>query len=101
MLIDHLVYAVPDLRAAVADVEERLGVRARDGGRHTGLGTRNALLALGSQTYLEIISADPDQPEPGRARPFGIDGLSRSRLAGWALACDDINAGVAPGRRRG
>ena len=28
MLIDHLVYAAPDLAAAVADLEERFGVRA-------------------------------------------------------------------------
>jgi hypothetical protein len=101
MLIDHLVYAAPDLGAAVADLEERLGVRARDGGRHTGLGTRNALLSLGPVTYLEIIAADPGQPRPAMPRPFGIDGISASRLAGWALACDDIDATVARGRRDG
>jgi catechol 2,3-dioxygenase-like lactoylglutathione lyase family enzyme len=101
MLIDHLVYAVPDLRAAVADVEERLGVRALDGGRHTGLGTHNALLALAPATYLEIIAADPGQPQPSAPRPFGIDGISHSGLAGWALACDDIDATVARARRDG
>lgn len=101
MLIDHLVYAVPDLRAAVADVEERLGVRAQDGGRHTGLGTHNALLALAPATYLEIIAADPGQPQPAMPRPFGIDGISRSGLVGWALACDDIDATVARARRDG
>ncbi len=101
MLIDHLVYAVPDLRAAVDDVEERLGVRAQDGGRHTGLGTHNALLALGPETYLEIIAADPGQPRPAGPRPFGIDGISRSRLVSWALACDDIAAMVARARRDG
>ena len=44
MLIDHLVYAVPDLAAAVAEAEERFGVRPQAGGQHIGLGTRNALL---------------------------------------------------------
>jgi hypothetical protein len=101
MLIDHLVYAVSDLRAAVADVEERLGVRARDGGRHTGLGTHNAILALAPATYLEIIAADPSQPQPAMPRSFGIDGISHSRLAGWALACDDIDAAVTRARRGG
>jgi hypothetical protein len=101
MLIDHLIYAAPDLRAAVADVEERLGVRALDGGRHTGLGTHNALLALAPQTYLEIIAADPGQPQPSMPRPFDIDGISHSGLAGWALACDDIDATVARARRNG
>jgi glyoxalase-like protein len=101
VLIDHLVYAVPSLPEAVADVEERFGVRAQAGGRHIGLGTHNALLALGDQTYLEIIAADPGQPEPSRPRPFGVDNISHGRLTAWALACDDIDAAVAAARSRG
>lgn len=101
MLIDHLVYAAPDLATAIAEVEERFGVRAQAGGKHTGLGTHNALLALGPQTYLEIIAPDPEQPEPAARRPFGVDGLTHGRLAGWALSCDDIDAAVAQARSRG
>jgi hypothetical protein len=101
MLIDHLVYAAPDLAAAVTDVEERFGVRARAGGRHIGLGTHNALLALGAQTYLEIIAPDPGQPEPPVPRPFGVDGVSRGGLVSWALARDDIDAAVAWARSHG
>jgi hypothetical protein len=101
VLIDHLVYAAPDLPAAVAEMEERFGVRARAGGKHTGHGTHNALLALGPQTYLEIIAPDPGQPAPAMPRPFGVDGLRRGGLASWALACDDIDAAVARARRRG
>ena len=101
MLIDHLVYAAPDLPAAVAGLEERFGARAQAGGRHIGRGTRNALLALGPRTYLEIIAPDPGQPEPLVPRPFGVDDLSRGDLAGWALACDDIDAAIARARSRG
>jgi hypothetical protein len=101
MLIDHLVYAAPDLAAAVAEVQERFGVRAQAGGRHIGLGTHNALAALGPQTYLEIIASDPGQPEPPMARPFGVDTVTRGGLAGWALACDDIDTAVAWARRHG
>lgn len=101
MLIDHLVYAVPDLAAAVAEAEERFGVRPQAGGQHIGLGTRNALLGLGTQTYLEIIAPDPEQPKPPVPRPFGIDGARHGSLAGWALACDDIDAAVAGARRHG
>ena len=50
VLIDHLVYAVPSLPAAVGEVAERFGVRAQAGGKHLGLGTHNALLALGPRT---------------------------------------------------
>jgi len=101
VLIDHLVYAVPSLPAAIADVAERSGVRAQAGGKHVGRGTHNALLALGPRTYLEIIAPDPEQPEPSMPRPFGLDRISHSTLAGWALACDDIDAAVARARSHG
>jgi Glyoxalase-like domain len=100
MVIDHLIYRAPDLADAVAEMEERLGVRAQAGGQHTGLGTHNALLALGPQTYLEIIAPDPRQPQPP-ARWSGPAGASRSGLAGWAIACHDIDTAVARARSRG
>ena len=101
MLIDHLIYAAPDLTAAVADLEDRFGVRAQAGGSHTGLGTHNALLALGPRTYLEIIAPDPGQPAPPGPRPFGLDDLARGALVGWALTCDDIDQAVAEARSLG
>jgi Glyoxalase-like domain len=101
MLIDHLIYRAPDLADAVADVEERFGVRAHAGGKHIGLGTHNALLALGPRTYLEIIAPDPGQPQPSAPRPSGLDGVNRGGLAGWAIACQDIDAAAAGARRRG
>ena len=82
--IDHLVYATPDLAAGVERVEKLLGVRAVPGGQHPGAGTRNALIGLGDQVYLEIIGPDPDQPKPPRARRFGIDELKSPRLVTWA-----------------
>ena len=101
MLIDHLIYAAPDLTAAVADLEDRFGVRAQAGGSHTGLGTHNALLALGPRTYLEIIAPDRGQPAPAGPRPFGLDDLARAALVGWALACDDIDQAVAEAQSQG
>jgi hypothetical protein len=97
-MIDHLVYAAPDLGAAVDDLAARFGVRAQAGGKHVGLGTHNALLGLGSGTYMEVIAPDPEQSPPTTTRPFGLDGLSHGRLAGWAIACDDINAAIAYAR---
>ena len=100
VLVDHIIYAAPDLAAAVADLEARLGIRAQVGGKHIGLGTHNALLALGPRTYLEIIAPDPGQPAPP-VRPFGIEGITCGKLVGWALACDDIDQAVAETRSHG
>jgi len=81
---DHLVYATPDLQVGVDRIERLVGVRAAAGGQHPGRGTRNALVALGPATYLEIIGPDPEQPTPKEPRPFGIDGLREPRLVAWA-----------------
>ena len=82
--VDHLVYGTPDLEASIRHLEEVLGVKAGHGGQHPGQGTRNAVLALGPTSYLEIIGLDPEQPEPDRPRWLGIDDLDAPRLVTWA-----------------
>jgi hypothetical protein len=101
MRIDHLIFAVPELEDGVVEFEARFGVRAAGGGQHVGQGTHNKLLALGPTTYLEIIAPDPAQPEPPEPRPYGVDGLVRSGLVGWAVACDDIDLAVDQARVAG
>ena len=101
MLIDHIIYADSDLDTAVTDIEKRFGVRAGGGGKHLGQGTHNKLLALGPRAYLEIIAPDPEQPEPSHPRPYGVDGVARGGVAGWALGCDDIDAALARARSHG
>jgi len=90
--VDHLVYATPDLELGIQAIEKLTGVRASAGGQHPGLGTRNALIALGSSTYLEIIGPDPEQPKPDGPRRFGIDELKAPRLLTWVAK----GTGLAP-----
>jgi hypothetical protein len=82
--VDHLVYATPDLAAGVERIEALLGIRATPGGQHPGEGTRNALVALGPTSYLEIIGPDPEQGTLDHPRRFGIDTLTAPRLVTWA-----------------
>ncbi|HLU60039.1 MAG TPA: VOC family protein [Pseudonocardia sp.] len=99
-MIDHLVLATPELAATVADLA-RQGLATSPGGAHDGLGTRNALADLGGGAYLEVVGPDPEQPDPGRPRPFGIDGLRGPRLVAWAVRVDDLDAAIAAARARG
>jgi len=99
--IDHLVYACPDLDAAVAEITRLTGVRPQDGGQHPGLGTHNALLSLGDRTYLEIIAPDPDHPGTGQRQPFGLDHLAAPALRAWAAAPGDLDAAVRQARAEG
>jgi len=100
-MLDHIVYAVPDLARAVTDLEQRLGVRATPGGKHTGLGTHNALLSLSDESYIEVIGPDPEQQLPTVPRPFGIDALTGPRLVTWLAKATDLDQQVEQARARG
>lgn len=88
--LDHLVYATPDLQLGIDTIEQRLGVKATPGGQHPGLGTRNALVALGPTSYLEIIGPDSEQPKPTGPRRFGIDDLKAPRIVRWVVKTNDL-----------
>jgi hypothetical protein len=100
-LVDHIVYATPDLDLGIQRIEEALGVRASAGGQHPGRGTRNALIALGPGRYLEIIGPDPEQPNPQAPRTFGIDDLKLPRLVAWAARASDLDRQANEARRQG
>ncbi len=98
---DHLVYGVPDLADGVDRFEELTGVRPSPGGSHPDWGTANALLALGGDTYLEIIGPDPEQPESPGPKPFDLDRLTAPRWVAWAVKAPGIDERVARSRRQG
>jgi hypothetical protein len=99
-VLDHLVYAAPDLDAAVEALFARLGVRAAPGGSHPGRGTRNALLALGAGSYLEILAPDPAQLHPGPLW-MGLEGLASPGLTAWAVRSSDLEGDLRRAERAG
>jgi hypothetical protein len=100
--LDHIILGAPDLDDGIAVLEKNLGVRAIRGGQHLGHGTRNALIPLEGDKFLEVLAPDPDQPAPKRARWVGIDEVRSPRLTGWAanghhlqvLVADAVQQGV-------
>lgn len=100
-MLDHLVFATPDLAATAQEFAARAGVTPAPGGSHTGWGTANVLVGLGGGAYLEIVGPDLEQPDPEAPRPFGIDALDAARLITWAVRPTDLEATVAGSRRAG
>lgn len=88
--IDHLVFAAPDLDLGIEEIERVLGIRAAIGGRHPAWATRNAVLALGPRSYLEIIAPDPSQVPADGPRPFGLDTRSACGLVAWAARAERL-----------
>jgi Glyoxalase-like domain len=99
--LDHLVYGVPDLDRGVRDFESITGVRPVPGGRHSGYGTANYLVGLGSGRYLEIIGIDPDAPPMQGRRLFGIRSDQPTGLVTWAVRTHDIDGAVDSAREAG
>ena len=100
--IDHLVIAARTLEEGASWVESRLGVAPAGGGKHALMGTHNRLLALGGNTYLEIIAVDPLAPAPARMRWYALDAPAmRARLERgpalihWVADTPDIEKAVA------
>ena len=89
--VDHLVYATRDLERGMAEIERLTGVSPTPGGQHPGRGTRNALISLGADAYLEIVAPDPDQPAPPGGRWLGVDTITASRLTTWAARSHDLS----------
>lgn len=87
--IDHFIYAGRDLEPMCNVFEARTGVKPDLGGRHPGLGTRNAVVSLGDSVYFELLALDAEQPLGG-ALAAQIEAFTTPRLYACMLRADDL-----------
>src|SRR5690242_1641437 len=94
MRVDHVSYAAEHdgLRATAERLAKRIGVDPVDGGVHPRFGTRNIILPLAHDRYVEVVEV-LDHPASDKA-PFGQAVRARSENGGgwlgWVVAVDDI-----------
>jgi catechol 2,3-dioxygenase-like lactoylglutathione lyase family enzyme len=94
--IDHLVIVVPDLGAAVKTYRD-LGFTVVPGGRHTGIGTDNALIAFRDSAYLELVGFYEPRPDHRWWAPLQTGG----GLVDFCLQTDDLVGDAGLLRRAG
>ena len=94
MRVDHVVYAAErdGLKATAQRLAEQIGVTPVDGGIHPRFGTRNIILPLAHERYVEVVEV-LDHPASDKA-PFGQAVRARSEAGGgwlgWVVQVDDI-----------
>lgn len=94
MHVDHLIFAAsPDgLVNDAARLADALGADYKDGGFHPRFGTRNHIIPLADDRYIEIVEV-LDHPAAEKA-PFGQAVRARSNMGGgwmaWVLSVEDL-----------
>lgn len=95
MHVDHLTFAVGSagLKAESERLGDLLGAKFRDGGFHPRFGTRNHILPLAHDRYIEVVEV-LEHPAAEKA-PFGQAVRARSEMGGgwlgWVISVDDIS----------
>lgn len=89
-IIDHIVYAVPNLEVALQDFEAKTGIRPVFGGYHQTKGTKNALVNLGNKCYLEFLAIDKENTAISSPRWMGIDHIETPTITRWALKSQNL-----------
>lgn len=96
-LVDHIIISIDVLERGIDLLEEATGVRAVYGGAHPGRGTHNALLSLGNNQYIELLSRNPgDTSEAVRSSASQLMAhygqFKTLTPTGWAMRVTDADA---------
>lgn len=100
--IDHFAIGASSLEAGGAALKSLLGVDVPRGSKHDAMSTHNCVTQAGNESFLEILSIDPDAPDPGRVRWFTMDDpatqarlAERPRALCWVVGTDDLDGVIA------
>ena len=100
--IDHFAIGANNLELGISFLQEQLGVEIPRGGKHPAMSTHNCLAQSGNSSFIELISIDPEAPDPGRVRWFTLDDpKTQARIAEapkalcWVVNTDDLEAVIA------
>jgi hypothetical protein len=99
LALDHMLLAINDRDRGMDWIESKLGVKPVIGGNHPGMGTRNALLSIGPNCYLEIIAPDPDQKT--YTFPIDIRSITEPQIITWCVGTKDIETLVKKAKESG
>ena len=97
--LDHIIVGFRNLEEGVERLFHLSGYRAAVGGSHPGCGTRNAILNLGNNSYLEILSPDPAQPALDWHQEIAT--LTEPTIVGWAIRTQELDRVASLLRERG
>lgn len=88
--IDHLVYCVHNLGDGINYFIDNYGMHPVIGGRHLNEGTKNAIINLDNQCYLEILAIDEENTKHTQNRWMGIDLLTTPKMTRWAIKSNNL-----------
>jgi hypothetical protein len=88
--LDHLILGISNLDRGIGQLGEFCGVLPVRGGRHDTTGTENALLAMDSRAYMEVLAPQDGVQLAPDYQP--LRAVANLLPVGWAVATRDARA---------
>jgi hypothetical protein len=99
--LDHVIYHVYDLQAAIAH-EQAQGFHAFYGGVHANGTTHNALVCFQDGSYRELMASTGSPPLNPNAMDFSMVIRGKPEgIVGWAISTVNLDADIATLRAQG